>query len=135
MTGHGAKFGRKKEEAIAALLSHWSMEEAARAIDLSPKTLLRWLKLPEFQEVYRKARNESVGHSTARLQQASGAAATTLMKLMLDQNQPASSRIRAAQCILERAHRALELEELEARIARLEAADAEANQRQKEGTP
>src|SRR5689334_5124463 len=114
MTGHGAKFGRKKEEAIAALLSSRNMEEATRAIGISPKTLLRWLKIPEFQEAYRKARNESVGQSTARLQQATGAAATTLMKLMLDQNQSASSRIRAAQCVLERAHKGFELEELEA---------------------
>jgi hypothetical protein len=32
MKGHGAKFGRKKEEAIAALLSSKSIEDAARAI-------------------------------------------------------------------------------------------------------
>lgn len=31
MTGHGAKFGRKKEEAVAALLVHRSVEEAAKA--------------------------------------------------------------------------------------------------------
>jgi len=27
MKGHGTKFGRKKEEAVAALLSHRSVEE------------------------------------------------------------------------------------------------------------
>jgi hypothetical protein len=32
MTGHGAKFGRKQEQAVAALLSQRSIEEAARAI-------------------------------------------------------------------------------------------------------
>jgi hypothetical protein len=30
MTGHGAKFGRKKEEAIVALLTTRTIEEAAR---------------------------------------------------------------------------------------------------------
>jgi hypothetical protein len=35
MTGHGAKFGRKQEEAIAALLSHRSIEDAAQAIKFS----------------------------------------------------------------------------------------------------
>ena len=30
MTGHGSKFGRKKEEAIAALLTQRNIEEAAR---------------------------------------------------------------------------------------------------------
>ena len=53
MTGHGAKFGRKKEEAIIALLSHRTIEEAARAVDLSTKTLLRWQKEPAFQSAYR----------------------------------------------------------------------------------
>ena len=30
MKGHGTKFGRKKEEAIAALLTQRNIEEAAR---------------------------------------------------------------------------------------------------------
>jgi transposase-like protein len=34
-----------EEQAIAALLTHKSVEEAARAIDLNPNTLLRWLEL------------------------------------------------------------------------------------------
>jgi len=48
MTGHGAKFGRKKEDAIVALLTHRTVEEAARAIKVATKTLLRWQKEPEF---------------------------------------------------------------------------------------
>jgi hypothetical protein len=41
MTGHGAKFPRKREEAIAALLTRPSVEEAARMIKVEPKTLRR----------------------------------------------------------------------------------------------
>ena len=37
------------EQAIAALLSHRSVEEAARAVGISANTLLRWMKEPEFQ--------------------------------------------------------------------------------------
>jgi len=32
MIGHGQKFSRKKEQAIAALLSHRTIEEAAKAV-------------------------------------------------------------------------------------------------------
>jgi transposase-like protein len=46
MAGHGAKFGRKKEEAIAALLSQRSVEDAARVAKIGVNTLLRWLQLP-----------------------------------------------------------------------------------------
>ena len=70
MVGHGAKFGRKKEEAIAALLTQRNIEEAARAAKIGPNTLLRWLQVPEFQNAYRKARREMVQQSIARMQQA-----------------------------------------------------------------
>ena len=120
MTGHGAKFGRKKEEAIAALLSQPSIEQAARVAGIGPKTLLRWLKLPEFQAAYREARRDGFGQATARLQQASGAAASVLLKMMVDQNSPASTRVRAAQAVLDRAGKAVEIEDIEVRVTELE---------------
>src|SRR5580698_7129843 len=89
MLGHGAKFGRKKEQAIVALLSHRTIEEAARAIGVVPNTLLRWMKEPEFDAAYRAAKRAAYGQSIARLHQASSAAVTTLLKLMVDQNVPA----------------------------------------------
>jgi transposase-like protein len=49
VAGHGTKFERKKEEAIAALLTQRNIEEAARVAKIGTNTLLRWLQLPEFQ--------------------------------------------------------------------------------------
>jgi transposase-like protein len=118
--GHGSQFRRKKEQAIVALLSQRTIEDAARTIGVGPNTLTRWLKLPEFQEEYRLARRQAVGQTTARLQQASGAAVTTLLKVMVDNDSPAASRVRAADTVLEYALRAMELEDIEARISRLE---------------
>ena len=71
MLGHGAKFDHKKEQAIAALLSHRNVEEAARAAGISPNTLLRWTKEPEFAAAYRRrgARlscNRSPGYNRLR---------------------------------------------------------------------
>ena len=96
------------------------MEEAARVVGITAKTLSRWLKLPEFKEAYRQARGELLSQATARLQQAAGPAVATLLKVMVNPDAPAPSRIRAAQCVLERAQKAYELEDLEARIAQLE---------------
>jgi len=120
MTGHGAKFGRKREEALTALLSQRNVEEAARVVGISAKTLFRWLKLPEFKEQYRLARAEVLSQSTARLQQATGPAISTLLKIMVNPDMPAPSRVRAAQCVLERAQKGYEADDLEARIAQLE---------------
>jgi hypothetical protein len=122
MTGHGQKFGRKMEEAIAALLSQRNLEEAARVAGVGTKTLLRWLEIPEFQTAYREARRAAFGQSIARLQQGSSAAATILMKLMLDANTPASTRVRAAETIINHAGKAIEIEDIEVRVTELERA-------------
>jgi hypothetical protein len=122
MKGHGSKFGRKKEAAIAALLTQRTVEDAARAVGISVSTLLRWQKDPEFDAGFRAARRAAYGLTTARLQQGSSAAATILMKVMLDQNTPASTRIRAAEIIVNHAAKAIEIEDIEARVSELERA-------------
>jgi transposase-like protein len=124
MTGHGTKLGRKQEEAIAALLTQRNTEEAARAIGVTPKTLLRWMKLPEFKVAYREARWAAFGQSIARLQQATSAAASTLLKVMVDPSTPASTRVRAAESVLTHAAKSIEIEDIEARVTALEQAAA-----------
>ena|SRR5947208_2393498 len=120
MTGHGAKFGRKQEQAITALLTQRNVDEAAKAAGIAAKTLWRWLQLPEFQQAYQKARRQAFAQSIARLQQASSAAATTLLKIMVDPNAPPSTRVRAAECVINQGIKATESEDLELRIAALE---------------
>jgi transposase-like protein len=118
--GHGSKFGRKKETAIAALLSQRNIEEAARATGVGTRTLYRWLDIPDFREEYLHARRQAFGQATARMQHASSTAVTLLLNVMIDKNAPASSRVRAAAFVLERAEKAFELDDLNARITRLE---------------
>jgi hypothetical protein len=84
-------------------------------------TLLRWQKEPEFQKAYREARRADFGQSAARLQQMSGAAVATLGKMMLEQTAPASTRVRAVECIIHAA-KAIEIEDIEARVSELERA-------------
>jgi len=67
----------------------------------------------------------------ARLQQASSAAVTTLLKIMVDQAAPAASRVRAADSVLEHAAKAIELEDIEVRLSDLERA-AEKSQEETE---
>jgi hypothetical protein len=126
MTGHGAKFGRKQEEAIVALLSHRSIDDAAQAIHIA--TLLRWMREPAFNAAYREARRVAFRQSVARLQQASSAAVSTLLKVMVDPSTPASTRVRAADSVLDHSAKAIEIEDIEARVAALEGA-AKANQK------
>src|ERR1035438_9421111 len=108
MTGHGAKFGRKMEQAIAALLTRPSIEDAARLAGVGEKTLRRWLREPQFEVRYLRARREVVSQTIARMQQATGAAGVTILKLMTDPNVPAAVRLRAAECVFDLAVKGIE---------------------------
>ena len=129
MVGHGAKFGRKMEDAIAALLSQRTIEDAARVANIGANTLLRWLKDPGFDAAYREARRLAFRQSVARLQQASGAAVSTLLKTMVDPGTPPATKVRAADSVLGHAAKAIELEDIEARVAELERAAEESKSR------
>jgi hypothetical protein len=69
-----------------------------------------------------------VYQSVARMQQATGAAGITILKIMTDPNSPAAVRLRAAEHVFEIALKGIESEDLEVRLAALEAA-AEVSQR------
>jgi hypothetical protein len=120
MAALSKKLGRKKEEAILALLQQRNVEEAARVAGISERTLDRWMQEPDFDAAYRAARRAAFSQSTARLQQMSSAAVTTLGKIMLDGSAPAASRVRAADSILNHGAQAIEIEDLEARVAEVE---------------
>jgi hypothetical protein len=122
MKGHGSKFGRKQEEAIAALLTQKSTEDAARVIGVGVSTLRRWMRIPEFDAAYRQARRDAMWQTIARLQQNSGAAAATIFKIMVDLNAAASSRLRAAERVIEYGLRGMETEDIHARVSALERA-------------
>ena len=122
MKAPGGKFGRKKEEAITALLTQRNIEEAAKTAGIGANTLLRWLKVPEFQSAYREARRSVFSQAVARLQQGTSAAATTLLKVMIDASTPASVKVRAAEAIFNHAAKAIEIEDIEARVSALETA-------------
>jgi hypothetical protein len=126
MTGHGAKFGRKMEAAIAALLTRPSIEDAARVAGIAEKTLRRWMREPEFNAQYLRARREAASQAIARIQQGMVPAAITMLKLMTDQSVPPAVRLRAAEAIVGLGLKGIEVEDIEVRLAQLEAA-AEGN--------
>jgi hypothetical protein len=103
------------------LLTQRNIEEAAKAAGIAPNTLLNWMKVPEFQKSYPEARRAAFGQAIARLQQGTSAAATTLLKTMIDPSTPASVKVRAAEAIFNHAAKAIEIEDIEARVTAIEA--------------
>ena len=121
MTGHGEKLSRKQEQAITALVLCASLTEAAAQCGLAEVTLRRWLKQDGFQQAYRDARRQVVQQAIVQVQRATGEAVETLRGVMQGTDAPASAKVSAAKTILETALKAVELEDLEGRIAALEA--------------
>jgi hypothetical protein len=122
MKGHGTKFNRKMEAAIAAILTHKNLEEAAGAAGVSVATLLRWQKLPEFQKEFRKAKRAVHAQAMARLQQATGPAVSTVLRVMSDPQTPPATKMRAGQIVIELSLKFIDQEDILARIEQLEAA-------------
>src|SRR5262249_44509727 len=98
-----------------------SLTEAAAQCGLAEVTLRRWLKHDGFQQSYRDARRQVVQQAIAQVQRTTGEAVETLRGVMQNPDAPASAKVSAAKTILETALKAVELEDLETRIAALEA--------------
>ena len=122
MAASRGKLARKQEEAILALLTQRNVEDAARVAKVAPRTLYRWMKDREFDAAYRDAKRAAFSQSIARMHQMSSAAVSTLGKIMVDPNTPASTRVRAADTILNHTSKAIETEDIVARLAALEEA-------------
>lgn len=114
MIGHGQKWTRKREAAIAALLSEPTHAKAAEKAGIGVATLGRWLKGPAFLAQYRAARRQLVEGALGQLQQATAEAVCTLRSLLLCEHAP--TRARAAIAILEQAQKAVELTDLVAEV-------------------
>jgi hypothetical protein len=103
-----------------ALLEHGTQEKAAAALGISPVTLWRLQRKPEFRRALLEARRVAFAQAIGRLQHGSSAAATTLLRIMCDVTAPAASRVRAAQCVLDSTARGIALQDLEMRLRELE---------------
>jgi len=121
MTGHGQKLTQKQEKLIAALITEETIIAAAEKAGVAEVTVYRWLKLDEFQTAYRQAKTETVRQAIAQLQKNSGVAVRVLREIAQDTDAPASSRVSAARTILETSVKAVELDDLAARVETLEA--------------
>lgn len=110
----------KKTKALAALMAEPTATAAARAAGCSEATLWRYTHDPDFIAAYREAKRAAINLAVSRLQQAAGEAVEVLRGVMNSETDPASSRVTAARAILDGALKAVENEDLTARVEILE---------------
>jgi hypothetical protein len=116
----GEEITPQQEAAIVALLERPSVSAAAELAGVGRSTLYEWLQRPAFRAAYREARREAFSVAVARLQQVSAEAVEALREVMNDPSQQGAARVGAARAVLDYALRAVETEEVLARVEDLE---------------
>lgn len=106
--------------AIAALLAHGKIPDAAAAAGVSTKTVYAWLKTPDFSAALRAAEADALRGLSRRLA-GLGEAAADALRDALDDKQPIGVRLRAADLVTQRGPALAELTDLVARLEALEA--------------
>jgi hypothetical protein len=99
MAGHGEKMGRKKEQAIAALLSERSIAAAAAKAGIGCSTLKLWLRDESFRRDYSTARRDALEQAMSRLSELGGKAAQTFDELLDSESE--AIRLQAARSVME----------------------------------
>lgn len=124
-TGHGSKLSRKREAAIAALLTESTLADAAKKCGVSESTLKRWTREPSFAEEIRSAQRRVMENAVNVLLAASESFAKTLATVSTDTKVPAAVRSAAASRGMEILIKATSLRDIEERLDALEFASGE----------
>ena len=114
---------RNQVKAIKALLEYPTIEKAAAAIGVNPRTIGRWLDDRSFRAELSRAEGEALDRVTRKLLYLGDHAVNALASVLQEPNQRGASNKRlAAQTILTQLLKLRELRNIEERIADLEAA-------------
>ena len=111
----------KKLKALEALMSCDTLGKACEHAGVGRSTMSRYLNEPVFEEALRKAKRRMVGRAMLKIQQVTGDAARALAEICRDKDAPPSARVAAAREILSSSLKAIEIEDLESRLDKLEA--------------
>jgi hypothetical protein len=120
----GGSKHRSREPAALLLAAGRTLAETAAdaSVQVTVRTLSRWLLEPEFRELIEKARTESFDGTVGRLSDAAGGAVETLVSLHQGEGEgtTAATRCTAARAVLEMCFRARDMSTIEQRLAAIE---------------
>jgi hypothetical protein len=117
--GHGEKRGRKLTAFVTAVMTTPTIEAAAATVGIAASTARRWMQHPDTIQALAAARRDAMKAALAKLQQIALEAVNSLSEIQRA-GESESARVSAAKTVLEQAMRAVELEDVQARLAKLE---------------
>lgn len=110
----------KEAQAIAALVSHSTVRQAAVASGIPERTLWRLLERPDFSERLEQEKEKLISTASDSLKGKLNAATTALADVMESEATPPQAKIAAAKTILEYALRYVETADILHRLDQLE---------------
>jgi len=110
----------KKLRAIQALIACETIDEACKDCNITRSTMYRYMRDSIFDMELKRAKRQLINRAVLRLQQSCRDAAIALAEICRDKEAPPSARVAAAREILASSLKAIEIEELEVRIEKLE---------------
>ena len=118
--GENEQLTAPQRRAITALVEQRDIRTAAKAAKVGESTLHRWLRDASFVAELRTVEGRVIDAATRRLLRHQDSALTVILSIMADSRHPASTRLRAAQVILEQLFKLRELRNVEERLSVLE---------------
>ena len=117
------KLSDAQMRAIGALLTTRTIKEAAESAHVGRTTLFRWLREDgDFRRCLHAARRNALGQATACLQRMAVSSVDSLQEIIADDKSSTASRVSGIRTTLDYAYRAIELEDIEERLTRIEEA-------------
>lgn len=111
---------QRQNNFLKALLTTSTVEEASQQANITRKTAYKYLNDLDFKEAYRDARRDAMQQVTTTLQVTSVKAVQTLARVLDDTEATPSAKVQASRSVLEFAYRAIELDDITARLEELE---------------
>jgi len=112
--------GPHERRAVEALLAGASQDAVAAAAGVSTRTLRRWLHLPRFAVALRAAQTQAFDEALGVLRASALDGVRALREVASDPEAPPAARVAAARALIEEARKAVEVDEIEGRLAALE---------------
>lgn len=91
------------EEIIAALLSSGSIQEAAQAVGIAPRTIYDRMGTRDFRAVYSAAKSDIIRQAVFSMCGNIAAAVNVIIGIMNNEENPAGTRLSAAKLLLDNA--------------------------------
>lgn len=119
MAGLG-KTQRLRQTALAALVTQPSVALASAQCGVSPRSLARWIKEPQFAAELAAARNEVLDAALERLKTAAFNAVGTLIEVAASPAASDMARVSSSKALIELALRVGSIQQLTERVEQLE---------------